>query len=86
VEHQVFIGTAGWTIPSSLKERFVEQGTHLERYSQSLNCVEINSSFYRDHKAQTYTKWADSTPDNFRFSVKLLRYFTQEKRLTEAGS
>jgi uncharacterized protein YecE (DUF72 family) len=54
-------------------------------YSQVLNAVEINSSFYREHKPETYAKWAASVPDDFLFSAKLLRYFTQEKRLKETG-
>ncbi len=79
------IGTAGWTIPSHVKNQFPELGSHLERYSQIFNCVEINSSFYRDHKADTYARWSDSTRNDFLFSVKLSRYFTQETRLAEAG-
>jgi uncharacterized protein YecE (DUF72 family) len=83
---KIYIGTAGWSIPPVLGEKFDFEGTHLERYSRLLNCVEINSSFYREHKAETYSKWAQSVPADFRFSVKLLRYFTQEKRLKETGS
>jgi uncharacterized protein YecE (DUF72 family) len=79
------IGTAGWTIPAQLKEEFAGNGTHLERYARTFNCVEINSSFYRDHKPETYSKWASSTPEDFVFSVKLSKYFTQEKRLSEAN-
>lgn len=82
----IYVGTAGWNIPSSLKEKFLSEGTHLQKYSEKLNCVEINSSFYRDHKFETYQKWSQLTPDDFLFSVKLLRYFTHEKRLVETGS
>jgi uncharacterized protein YecE (DUF72 family) len=81
-----YVGTAGWTIPPQLREVFDSEGSHLERYSRSLNCVEINSSFYREHKPETYSKWASMVPSHFRFSTKLLRYFTQEKRLKETGS
>jgi uncharacterized protein YecE (DUF72 family) len=82
----VYIGTAGWNIPKLLSEDFLGDGTHLERYARVFNCVEINSSFYRDHKPETYEKWAKLTPDNFRFSVKLSRYFTQEARLKDTSS
>jgi uncharacterized protein YecE (DUF72 family) len=81
-----FIGTAGWSLPKALQASFPEQGTYLQRYSRVLNCVEINSSFYREHKPETYFKWAASTPDKFLFSVKLSRYFTQKMRLKESGS
>jgi uncharacterized protein YecE (DUF72 family) len=56
-------------------------GTHLQRYSQVLSCVEINSSFYRPHRVATYRRWAAETPRNFRFSVKLPREITHEARL-----
>ena len=79
------VGTAGWTIPPQLKPEYPEAGTHLERYSHKLNCVEINSSFYRDHKPETYARWAASVPPGFRFSVKLSRHFTHERGLQEHG-
>lgn len=75
------IGTAGWSIPKTALDLFPKDGSHLERYSQSLHCVEINSSFYRDHKPQTYRRWAEETPDNFMFSVKLSREFTHRSKL-----
>jgi uncharacterized protein YecE (DUF72 family) len=82
---EIYIGTAGWSIPSSLAQRFPGSGTHLERYARIFNAVEINSSFYRDHQIKTYERWAKSVPPDFRFSVKLSRYFTQEMRLKETG-
>ena len=80
-----FVGTAGWTIPRASKIHFDEEGSHLERYSRFFNAVEINSSFYREHGANTYERWARETPPGFRFSVKLSRAFTQEHRLRETG-
>lgn len=53
------------------------------RYAQTLTGVEINSSFYRPHAAQLYGKWAAATPDGFRFSVKLPKTITHEKRLLD---
>ena len=43
--------------------------------------MEINSSFYRPHRPETYARWAGSVPDGFRFSVKLPKTITHEKRL-----
>jgi len=56
-------------------------GTHLQRYSRRLCCVEINSSFYRPHAAKTYARWRDSTPPDFRFAVKMPRTITHEQKL-----
>jgi uncharacterized protein YecE (DUF72 family) len=81
---KLLIGTASWVIPKNANA-FPESGSHLERYSKVFNCVEINSSFYREHLKETYEKWAAVVPENFKFSVKLSRYFTQKQRLTDAG-
>ncbi|MGJ7505922.1 DUF72 domain-containing protein [Variovorax sp. GT1P44] len=46
--------------------------------------MEINSSFYRPHRRQTYERWAASTPSGFAFSVKLPQAITHELRLVSA--
>lgn len=82
---RVYIGTAGWAIPPGSRDLIIGEGSHLERYSRFLNAVEINSSFYRDHKPETYRRWAESVPSDFQFAVKLNKYFTRERGLTVAG-
>lgn len=77
----VRIGCAGWGLNDSIAEHFPGDGTHLERYAQVLTCVEINSSFYKPHRAETYARWRDSVPQKFRFSVKLPKAITHEARL-----
>lgn len=81
----LFIGTAGWSVPTAFKDLFPLAGTHLERYSQILNCAEINTSFYRDHKSVTYARWAESVPKDFKFSVKLSKVFTHDTKLQLRG-
>ncbi|MYM67930.1 DUF72 domain-containing protein [Pseudoduganella sp. FT55W] len=80
------LGCAGWSISREAAPSFEGAGSHLERYAAVFNAVEINSSFYRPHKPQTYARWADSVPDEFRFSVKLPRSITHDQRLQDAGS
>lgn len=75
------IGCAGWTIPRDVVNAFPAEGSHLERYAQVFGAVEINSSFYRPHRQQTYARWADSVPDDFRFSVKLPRTISHDAKL-----
>jgi uncharacterized protein YecE (DUF72 family) len=78
------IGTAGWAIRREHKDSFPGDGPQLSRYAAGLNAVEINSSFYRPHRAATYARWARETPDGFSFSVKMPRTITHEARLTGA--
>ena len=75
------IGTAAWSIPPAQADAFAGEGTQLERYARVMNCCEINSSFYRSHRVETYARWAEQTPPGFRFSVKLPRSITHEARL-----
>jgi uncharacterized protein YecE (DUF72 family) len=55
------------------------------RYAARLNAAEINSSFYRPHQPETYARWADSVPEDFRFAVKLPKTITHEKRLMDCA-
>ena len=77
-----YVGTAGWAIPAQYKDALPGSLSHLERYSQRLVAVEINSSFHRHHQPQTYRRWSSSVPDNFRFSVKVPRTLTHSGELS----
>lgn len=79
----VRIGCAGWSLPRPVWPEFPADGSHLERYAARLNAAEINSSFYRPHQSETYARWAASVPPDFRFSVKLPKAITHEKRLRD---
>ncbi len=75
------VGTAGWSIRGDQAKEFPGPGSQLERYARRLTAVEINSSFYRPHKRATYERWAASVPHDFRFSVKLPKSITHDRRL-----
>jgi uncharacterized protein YecE (DUF72 family) len=77
------IGTAGWTVPARQAEAFPAEGSSLERYSARLPCAEINSSFHRSHRADTWRRWAASVPADFRFSAKLPKEITHKRRLAD---
>lgn len=77
------IGCAGWAIPAPHASSFPGVGSHLERYARVLPAVEINSSFYRPHKPETYARWGRSVPEGFRFSVKAPREITHKRRLVD---
>jgi uncharacterized protein YecE (DUF72 family) len=81
----VRVGCAGWSLPKEHAGRFPAEGTHLARYAGRFPAVEINSSFYKPHRPATYTRWAASVPAEFRFSVKVPKVATHERRLVGAG-
>jgi uncharacterized protein YecE (DUF72 family) len=77
------IGCAGWNLPSAKADAFPGPGSHLERYARVLRAVEVNSSFYRPHRRETWERWAGSVPVDFRFSVKVPRQITHFRRLRD---
>ena len=78
---EVLVGTAGWSLPREVQERFPGEGTHLERYARMFPCVEINSTFHRPHRASTFARWAASVPAGFRFALKMPRTVTHDAKL-----
>jgi uncharacterized protein YecE (DUF72 family) len=79
------IGTAGWTIPTAAAGAFPSGGSSLERYSERFDCAEINSSFHRSHRLDTWRRWASAVPDSFRFSAKLSKEITHKRRLIDCS-
>ena len=80
----LYIGCAGWNVPTAHAAHFPNSGTHLERYAVRFSAVEINSSFYRPHRPATYAKWAACVPAAFRFAVKVPKTITHGHRLVGA--
>jgi uncharacterized protein YecE (DUF72 family) len=77
------IGCAGWSLRAEQAALAPSDGSHLERYARVFDAVEINSSFYRPHRPQTYARWAESVPADFRFAVKMPKAISHGKRLRD---
>lgn len=82
---EIFVGCAKWN-RSDLKG-FYPRGTkdELEYYSTQFNSIELNATFYRPYGADQYEKWAEKTPDGFKFFPKLNQEVSHWKRLNDAG-
>jgi len=78
------VGCAGWSLPREQWPHFPAEGSHLERYAARFDAVEIDTSFYRPHRPETYARWAASTPAHFRFAVKLPKTITHQRQLVDA--
>ena len=83
--HDTLVGCAGWSLPSAHAAAFGNGGSALQRYATRLSVVEINSSFYRPHRAATYARWASVVPAGFRFSVKFPQTISHQLRLSGAA-
>ncbi|MFL6799501.1 MAG: DUF72 domain-containing protein [Xanthobacteraceae bacterium] len=78
---KVYIGTAGWTIPRRTAQHFAEKGSALERYAGRFSAAEINSTFHRAHRPQTFARWAATVQEDFRFAIKLPKTITHGRKL-----
>jgi uncharacterized protein YecE (DUF72 family) len=81
----VRVGTAGWAVPRQVADRFPAEGSVLQRYAARFDAVEINTTFHRSHRPQTFARWAESVPDDFRFAVKVPKTITHERRLADSA-
>jgi uncharacterized protein YecE (DUF72 family) len=86
VQLECHVAVAGWSIRKEHAELFAAEVSHLQRYASRFAAVEINSSFYRSHKQETYERWAAAVPDDFRFAVKMPKWLTHERCLEDSGS
>jgi len=77
----IYVGCAKWN-KKDLKN-FYPKGTkdELAYYSTQFNSIELNATFRRRIWAPQYQKWADTTPDGFKFCPKLGQFISHVKRL-----
>src|SRR5690606_27385094 len=79
------IGCAGWSIGTPQRALFGDGASMLVRYATRFDMAEVNSSFHRPHRRETWRRWAGAVPARFRFSVKLPRTISHELGLRGAG-
>jgi len=82
------VGIGGWVFAPWRGEFYpkgLPQARELEHASRHLTSIEINGTFYRTQKPESFRKWADETPDDFVFSVKGPQFATNRRVLAEAG-
>jgi uncharacterized protein YecE (DUF72 family) len=85
MQPEYHVAIAGWSLRKEHVDLFAAAGSHLQRYASRFAAVEINSSFYRSHKRETYERWAADVPPRFRFAVKMPKSLTHESCLEDTG-
>jgi len=89
------IGTSGWNYPSgkgTWNGVFYPAGSRgrtsgfdeLAFYAEHFDTVEVNSSFYGSPRPAVTRGWAERTPPNFEFSLKLYQKFTHPRMYKES--
>lgn len=82
------VGVGGWTYEpwrGSFFPKGLAQKRELEFASRQLTSIEINGTYYRSQKPDSFAKWHDETPADFVFAVKAPRFATNRRILAEAG-
>lgn len=85
-KESLYIGCSGFynnDWKGSLYPEDAKSKDFLSLYSQKFNCVEINSTFYRNPTTKTLLKWKDETPEDFKFFIKIPKAISHEKRLKD---
>ncbi len=80
----LYIGTSGWAYKEWKPDFYPEdlpQRAFLEHYGNNLSACEINATFYRLQSDDTFARWAENTPEDFRFSTKAHRKLTHSKSI-----
>ena len=87
VPGKIRIGISGWTY-APWRGRFypakLPQNQELSYAANIFPSIEINGTFYSLQRPESFGKWAESTPENFIFSVKGPRFITHMRRLKDA--
>src|SRR5947208_980115 len=83
-EHQVYIGTSGWSYKSwdkTFYPRDVAKRAQFEFYATQFPTVEINNTFYRLPTTEMVLGWRDKAPPGFIYAVKGSRFITHMKKI-----
>ena len=84
---RVYVGCATWAVGAANDHLLPHvSGGNLARYAARLTAAEVNSSFHREHRPATWGRWARSVGPSFRFSVKLPKSVTHERRLVDVDA
>lgn len=82
------VGTSGWSYHHWRGVFYppeVPQRLWLSYYAERFDTVEVNATFYRLQRPETFARWAAEVPDGFSFGLKLSRYITHIRRLSDVA-
>jgi uncharacterized protein YecE (DUF72 family) len=80
----IYIGTSGFSYDHWKGVFYPDKlpaNRRLSFYCSRFDSVELNVTFYRLPREETFRRWFDETPDDFRFVLKGSRLITHLKKL-----
>lgn len=88
-QQKIRIGSCAWSFEEwsgSLYPTDLPQNHWLEFYARYFPAVEIDSTFYSAPAEEIARRWVEMTPPHFRFTCKLPREITHQRRLRDCES
>jgi uncharacterized protein YecE (DUF72 family) len=82
------IGTQGWNYDAWVGPFYPPEtraADYLTVYARAFTTVEVDSTFYAIPPAKTVRAWAERTPPDFSFALKLPQEITHENRLRDSA-
>ena len=80
----LYVGTSGWQYAHWRRVFYPEklpQRLWLPYYAERFQTVEVNNTFYNLPEQPVFARWAEISPKDFVFALKMSRYLTHLKRL-----
>ena len=77
---RILVGTSSWADPGFVEDWYPKGMAARDRlgwYAERFEYVEVNSSFYAIPAQKTVARWAEITPKDFIFDVKLHRLLSR---------
>lgn len=82
-------GIGGWVYPEWRRGTFYPEGLpqkrELEWASRQVGSIEINATYRKLQKPESYRAWREQTPDGFVFAIKGSSYISNRKVLANTG-
>lgn len=87
-KHKIRVGIGGWDFDEwrgTFYPTGLAKAKQLTYAAERLTSIEVNATYYRSQKPETFARWAASVPDGFKFSLKASRFSTARKVLADSG-
>jgi len=83
---RAYIGTSGWSYDAWRDSQYHgrPQSEWLSLCAQRFSAIEVDASFYRLQRRETFQRWRAGTPADFRFAIKANRYLTPQQKARRA--
>jgi uncharacterized protein YecE (DUF72 family) len=84
----IHVGIGGWDYDpwrGTFYPPGLARSKQLEHASRRVTAIEINATFYKLQNGDLYRRWAEATPQGFKFAIKGSRFCVNRRVLADGG-